>query len=224
MVSRLFIISLFLFPYSLQSSDCKVLKPEISQTYEGKCRRNLAHGFGTARGEDYFEGQFRKGLPHGTGVYVWSNGDTYAGEFRNGMKHGLGRYTIAESDSAFVGLWNNDKFVRIVDLKEKEEPNYKIYYQRNLTRTRFARTGDGNKVLFSLADGGGNRPASAMNIFGTSGFQINYGRFFGFEDVTFPFEGRISFTAPSRSGLVVYQIELFFTINQPGIWEITLTY
>lgn len=224
MASGIFIIALLLLPGILKSSDCRVLKSEISQTYEGKCRRNLAHGFGKARGEDYFEGQFRKGLPHGTGVYVWSNGDTYAGEFRKGMKHGMGRFTIAESDSAFVGIWNNDEFVRIVKPDEKEKPAYRIHYQRNLTRARFVRTGDGNKVLFNLADEGGTRPVSAMNIFGTSGFQINYGRFFGFEDVTFPFEGKISFTAPSRSGLVVYQIELFFTINEPGIWEITLNY
>jgi hypothetical protein len=214
---------IFVLPLSgFAQPDCKVLMEGISQVYDGDCRRNLAHGEGIARGIDYYEGEFRRGLPHGEGVYIWENGDTYAGDWRNGQRHGIGKFTIAEIDSSYIGQWKRDEFIRALDTLPKELASYEIYYRRNLTRTRFVRTGDGNKVLFNYSDAAGNRQISTLNTFGTSGFMINYSRHFGYENVEFPFEGKISFMAPSRTGMVIYQIELHFVINEPGLWEIYL--
>jgi len=207
-----------------QTTDCKVLVAAISESYEGECRRNLAHGHGTAFGEDFYEGEFRRGLPHGVGVYIWNNGDAYAGEWQRGQRHGIGRFTIAEADSSFTGIWKRDEFIREIDSAAKELPAFEVFFKRNLTRVRFVRNGDGDKVLFNYADAAGNRQISALNTFGTSGHVINYSRHFGYESVVFPFEGKISFTAPSRTGMVVYQIELHFRINEPGIWEIYLNF
>jgi hypothetical protein len=218
----LLLVVFFALPGFTQSTGCKVLMPEISGFYEGECRRNLAHGQGTARGEEFYEGLFRRGLPHGQGVYIWNNGDTYAGEWLRGQRHGIGKFTFAENDSTFTGIWNRDEFVKLLDSISNELPAYLIYYKRNLTRVRFVRTGDGNKVLFNYADAAGNRQISELNTFGDSGHIISYSRHFGYENAMFPFEGKISFTAPSRTGMVVYQIEMHFVINKPGIWEITL--
>jgi hypothetical protein len=206
------------------TSFCRVLKEEISYEYQGTCKRNLAHGTGIAKGIDYYEGQFQKGLPHGNGKYTWSNGDLYSGGWKRGKMHGIGEFTFAENDSTINGLWKNDKFIRIVDTTQKELPPYKIIYQRNLTRVRFVKTGSGNKVLYNLSDAAGNRRISSLNAFGTSGNYITYSRHFGYENVTFPFEGKISFMAPSNSGFVIYNIELFFVINEPGTWEIYLNF
>jgi hypothetical protein len=204
--------------------DCKVLMSQIADNYIGECRRGLAHGYGIATGEDFYQGQFRKGLPHGMGKYTWGNGDTYDGPWRKGEMHGYGEFTIAESDSSFYGLWMRDEFKRIIDTTAVDVPDYRIFYRRNLTNVRFRRTGDGDKVLFNVRDAGAGRRTMNMNLFGTSGKDIAYGSHFGFENVEFPFEGKISFTAPSRSGVVFYQIELHFEINQPGLWEIYLNF
>jgi len=45
--------------------DCKVLIPEISGQYVGKCKKGLAHGKGLAIGIDRYEGSFKKGYPEG---------------------------------------------------------------------------------------------------------------------------------------------------------------
>jgi hypothetical protein len=170
---------------------------------------------------DNYEGSFRRGLPHGEGIYTWQNGDEYIGSWRKGLRHGMGKFTFAVNDSVLLGQWRRDEFFKAVDTTERVVP-YQIYLQRNLTRVRFVRTGDGNKVLFNIADAAGNRPISALTHFGSSGFIINYSRHFGYENVEFPFEGKISFMAPSRTGMVVYNIDLLFVINEPGMWEITL--
>jgi hypothetical protein len=204
---------------------CNVLMPEIGEEYVGNCRRGLAHGKGIASGEDFYQGEFRRGFPHGAGTYTWSNGDTYEGAWRRGQMHGQGTFTIAENDSAFYGYWVNNEFKRLVDTTAvKQIPNYEIYYQRNLISTRFLRVIDGDKVLFTFRDQSANRRVRNIHTLGTSGNYISYGRFFGFENVTFPFEGKISFLAPSRTGEVVFQIDLFFKINQPGSWEVQLSF
>ncbi|MEI6061185.1 MAG: hypothetical protein WCR72_10775, partial [Bacteroidota bacterium] len=53
---------------------CRVLKPELVGTYEGKCKDGLANGKGIAIGTDRYEGQFTKGFPQGYGTYTWSTG------------------------------------------------------------------------------------------------------------------------------------------------------
>lgn len=203
---------------------CKVLLPGISEEYIGECRRGLAHGRGIASGKDLYQGEFRRGLPHGYGKYTWSNGDIYEGPWRRGEMHGYGTFTIAEKDSTFYGLWLRDDFKRIVDTTDIRVPDYRIHYRRNLTNVRFRRTGDGDRILFSLRDAGQGRRISGVNNFGSSGQEIYYASFFGFENAEFPFEGKISFTAPSRTGVVIYQIELHYEINKPGLWEIYLDF
>ncbi len=203
---------------------CEVLKPEIGDEYIGNCRRGLAHGQGIASGEDFYEGEFRRGLPHGSGTYTWDNGDSYKGDWRRGQMHGYGTFTIAEKDSSFYGYWANNDFKRLVDSTETQIPNYEIYYQRNLTSTRFLRIVDGDRVLFTFRGHSASRRVRYLSTVGTSGNYVRYGRYFGYENVTFPFEGKISFVAPSRTGEVFFQIDLFFKINQPGHWEVQLSF
>ena len=203
---------------------CKVLLPGISEEYIGECRRGLAHGRGVASGDDLYQGGFHRGLPHGFGKYTWSNGDIFEGTWRRGEMHGYGEFTIAEKDSSYYGLWLRDNFKRIVDTTDVRVPDYRIHYRRNLTNVRFRRTGDGDKILFSTRDAGQGRRVSWVNNFGSSGQEVYYIGHFGFENAEFPFEGKISFTSPSRSGVVSYQIELHYEINKPGIWEVYLDF
>lgn len=80
------------FPLATLGAECRVADPELQGTYEGGCSNGLADGYGIARGEAEYEGEFRKGLKHGQGVKTWSWGDRYEGGFRDDRRHGKGVY------------------------------------------------------------------------------------------------------------------------------------
>lgn len=205
------------------SNGCKVISESISLSYEGECRRGFAHGFGIAEGSDRYEGDFKRGLPHGTGTYTWENGDIYKGEWCKGERHGRGVLINADKDTLARGIWKKDQFIRETSLSSSK-PAYLVRYQKNITRLRFVRVSDGNRVLIKLDEGSGARQISHLSVFGTSGQYISYPNMFGYEEVTFPFEGRIVFYGPSKTGYTTYLIELTFEINNPGNWEVHIIY
>ena len=92
-----------------EESACNVLMETISGTYEGECKKGLAHGKGLAKGKDTYEGSFKKGLPHGDGKYTWENGDYFVGSWKNGKKNGKGRLVTAENKLPILGIWKDDK-------------------------------------------------------------------------------------------------------------------
>lgn len=215
---------LFIGFFTQQNSNpCRVSLDNINSRYEGECRRGLAHGFGIAEGIDRYEGQFKKGLPHGKGTYTWSNGDVYTGKWRKGQMHGLGRLTKAGNDIIYRGMWKDGEFVNDYD-SLSDKPPYVIRYQKNITRIRFVKLSDGDNVFCRVDEAGGNRPISHVSTFGSSGQYLAYPGKFGFEKVTFPFDGKVVFNVPSRTGFTTFQIELIYEINEPGNWEIQLTY
>ena len=120
------IILLVLINLSIAQDNCKVLLDAIAGQYEGDCRKGLAEGKGTAKGEDMYVGAFKKGLPHGVGKYTWANGDIYEGEFKKGLKEGKGSMSILLPDGQATeqtGYWSNDKY-----MGENKSP-YKMHYR-----------------------------------------------------------------------------------------------
>lgn len=102
------------FVGTIFAQDCKVLKESISGTYEGDCKKGLAHGNGTAKGEDTYIGNFKKGLPHGNGTYTWADGNVYKGEFKNGLMEGAGKMTVSMGGiegNITTGYWEEDKYL-----------------------------------------------------------------------------------------------------------------
>ena len=76
-----------------RAQSCRVLDPELQESYEGRCVDGYAEGSGTAKGLAHYTGNFSRGLKHGYGIKIWPSGDRYEGEFRNDRKHGIGLYT-----------------------------------------------------------------------------------------------------------------------------------
>ena len=219
-----FIIYVLFIGITLQTSqeECNVLLEPINQSYEGKCRRGLAHGKGVATGIDRYEGMFSRGLPHGLGTYEWENGETYNGYWLRGERHGPGVLLNERGDTLALGTWKKD--VLSTRSRVNKTPDYVVRYQKNITRLRFVRISDGNKIFVKLDHGGGQRQISSVNVFGSSGNYLAFPNMFGYEEVIFPFEGRISFYGPSKTGYTVYLIELTYEINEPGNWEILISY
>jgi hypothetical protein len=230
LVSSIMITACFSTAWS--QTDCKVLKPGIDSTYTGECKQGLANGQGTASGIDRYTGEFKKGLPEGTGTYIWDNGDMYEGEWKKGLREGTGKYTVKLDgrDSVVTGLWQSDKFIG-----EESIPPYVIRFRNGVTRVSCIRTGDQPlRVYYKFTRGGTTSehtsPISNLLLQGSSGIESNSSNYFGFDDVKFPFEGKITFSAPSAlsspgaANAVTLNYELNFAINQPGAWLVTIFY
>jgi hypothetical protein len=198
---------------------CKVLVPEISENYEGSCRKGLAHVSGTAWGKDHYEGQFRKGMPHGTGKYTWDNGNVYEGKWKEGMRHGKGTF-IFEKDGEKVtlsGIWNNDEFY-----SEKKIPPYTVGHMINVERYNIRKKGDGNMILATVNEHGRVHPSPKDFMFHVeTGSSITLGQASGYENVRFPAKVLITYEIHDKmlQGTMV-RVRFEVTINEPGIWEI----
>lgn len=215
----IFLMSVAMTSYSQEG--CKVLKPEISGMYKGKCKNGLANGQGLAEGTDKYEGRFKNGLPHGTGKYTWSNGDTYEGHWSNGMKDGEGTYRFKKNggDSIVTGIWEKDQFIRKII-----PPPYKVYIARDLDKYAITKTKDGNKVSLKLRQVGlQNTDVSDFSFFVESGTYQAIGNTYVYSQVMFPVQVKISYNTKNKLKTVDIHPVLELIINEPGEWEIVLT-
>jgi hypothetical protein len=214
---------LFILPLMVNAqSNCIVLKAEISGSYVGECKKGLANGNGEAKGEDYYKGEFSNGYPDGNGMYIWKDGANYKGEWKKGLRDGNGTYSFIRlgKDSTLVGKWKNDKYIGSANIAQ-----YKIEYRNNIGRVSFMRVGDRPYVKYKFSRNGiESTNISNLLLQGSSGNESLTGIFAGFEQVTFPFKGKISFIAPNALMETTLNCELQFLINEPGSWVVTLFY
>ena len=80
-LGALFVFICLALPAQAQTN-CKVLDSDIAGSYAGACKDGLAHGKGTAKGKDAYEGDFIAGWPHGKGTYKWASGNSYTGDWQ----------------------------------------------------------------------------------------------------------------------------------------------
>ncbi len=223
MKTKFFLLASILFFDLMLSSaqeQCKVLMPEISGKYEGKCKNGLAHGKGTAEGKDKYSGYFKKGLPDGSGTYTWSSGEIYKGKFKAGKKEGEGKffYKIQGVDSVRIGIWKDDVYFK----KMLEKP-YKVLRSTSVSRYSIHKSGDGSKVLFTVMQNGS--PTSSYSNFQfttTSGVPYSGGEKQGYEYIEFPFTCKVSYTLPNSMRTASIYVKFEVIIYEPGSWDITL--
>jgi hypothetical protein len=218
------ILILSLLANNLYSQEtCKVLMPQISDSYTGSCKNGLADGKGEAYGTDQYKGSFKKGLPEGEGVYIWQTGEKYEGSWKKGMREGKGSYTFLSDgkETVMTGIWNEDKYIG-----EKAVAPYTILFKNSITRVSCTKAGETpNYVVYKFSRAGGS--ASDINelmLTGSSGDETISQNFIGFEQVTFPFEGKIKFIAPNALRTAMMSCELRYQINEPGAWTVTIYY
>jgi hypothetical protein len=216
------LLSFFMLCYAQTYAQeaCKVLKPEISGKYEGKCKNGLANGKGIATGTDKYEGDFKSGLPHGKGKYTWSTGEIYEGNWKEGNKEGDGKYYYKKDgiDSVRIGVWKDDVFYKV-----KVPAPYKVIRQLSISRYTVQRTMDGNKVLFLIQqNGSANSSVGELSFSPSSGTEFTLGLKQGFENVVFPFKCKLRYTTLNSFKTNAYPVEFEIEITQPGYWVITL--
>ncbi len=224
-------------------ADCKVLDEKINTSYTGDCKKGLAHGKGTAKGKDSYEGHFKKGQPHGKGTYTYANGSSYIGNLKEGKRHGDGRFDdheggryigdwkadmkhgegkyflkINEQDTILAGLWKEDKY-----LGPKPEKPYVITLNRGVDRTSMFRIADGNRLTVKIMQNGGvNDSVTDYRFTWSSGTELMISNGWAWENIEYPFEGRITYRTANKLKTATYTVTLEFIINEPGFWELVL--
>lgn len=221
-LSFLLIVFLSINGFTQESTDCKVLLESISGKYDGGCKDGLAHGRGTAEGKDKYQGRFRVGLPDGSGIYYFSTGDYYNGAFKNGKMNGKGEFFSAINNKKIKGIWREDSLIR-----EISDPPYEILQNYNVNSISVTEKAAGikNSVELSFSrDGQIAYNLSSLNLNASTGTVIRNSYYSAIENITFPVEIGLTFSAPNRFNTIVIRYEAKIRINKPGIWKIVLRY
>ena len=197
---------------SLSQNECKVLVPEISENYEGKCKKGLAHGKGTASGIDNYIGRFVKGLPDGKGVYTWANGNKYTGWWEKGKRSGEGTFTfrINDKDSVFSGIWEFDKYIG----PKPKAPV--VRYKRSVERYSFTKRNQiHNKIEIKfMSKGMINSSVYDLSINSSSGIVDGL----IIDNVQYPVTVKIGYETISKLNSYTYPVIFEFEITDPGEW------
>ena len=164
LVSVFLIISITL--HLQAQNNCEVKKLGIEVSYDGDCKKGLAHGEGTAKGEDTFKGSFKKGLPEGYGEYLWANGDIFKGEWKKGLKEGKGELKLIRSgkDSLLIGFWKKDKYVG-----RYEKPYEVITKTPEIVSVNFINKGEGSELILLITKGQTPITPSGLTVTGQYG-------------------------------------------------------
>ncbi|MCJ7820684.1 MAG: hypothetical protein MUP53_05735 [Bacteroidales bacterium] len=220
------VITMILLPCSIINGqdNCKVLIPRIGDSYKGSCKNGLADGRGEAFGVDQYNGDFKKGYPDGNGTYIWQSGDRYEGDWRKGLRDGKGTLIVKYMgrDSVLAGVWKQDTY-----LGKEVLPPYVIKYRNGVGRISFMKFGDTPYYIkFKFTRGGETTGGNVTGLLltGNTGNESMTTTFTGYENVTFPFEGKVKFTAPNAFNTAEINCEVRFVINQPGAWVMTIFY
>lgn len=222
----LFFAILISFTLSAQNN-CKVFVIKLKGEYTGECKKGKAHGHGTATGKETYTGEWRKGYPNGEGKYTYENGDAYEGHWKRGMKQGYGKYFKKISNGVEVksGYWNSDVYIGENELLAKHTTLRKY----GIERARFVYLGseeesltftflNEGKTLTRLPDNFRLTLSSGIESASSSESRLLY------EDIVFPLNLEIKFTAPNKLHTTIKTCELLCDINLPGEWEIILYY
>ncbi len=201
-----------------QNDDCKVLIPEISGSYSGGCKNGLAHGKGVARGVDQYEGQFYKGVPNGKGSYKWADGTVYEGQWESGKRDGAGK--MIYPDSVITGYWKEGKYVG-----KKFTPPYSIERSLSVSRSTITKSiGSLDGVRIKILQGGSdNTNIQELSIVYSSGDEYRMGNIYGIQNTVFPLDVKIRYTTWNQLHTARYNVVFEFKINDPGVWEVTIT-
>ena len=185
---------------SQTDSKCKVINEDTPGTYEGKCK---------------------KGLAHGSGIYKFSDGERiYEGNFKKGKFFGKGEiYGIVNGEKGVLkkGIWKNNEY-----LGEKKVRSYVVKRKTNLDRYMFRKVGEGNRVEISFLQNGIRNNIESLNIGTNNGIQIAGSYITGIQNIEFPFVCELIYITQNKLKTGSYDVRVEFIINEPGAWDVTL--
>ena len=223
-LSLLFSLFFILTSYA-QDGGCKVLLIGLDDKYSGECKKGLAHGDGTAAGKlGKYAGKFKKGFPNGSGRLDYKRtiveGSYYDGEWSRGMRHGEGTFYFS-ADSITTGYWGEDVYLG------KYPSPYMITSSQALPRIKFTKNNSNNPNIEIQFRRDGVRTMGdivTMSTQASSGSERWEQNYFSFENIEFPFEGRLTLTINNKFRSNVYSANFSFEIYEEGNWVIVIDY
>lgn len=220
-MKKLLVFFFILSSFSLVAqSDCVVKVDDLVGTYEGKCKKGLAHGKGLAVGKDTYKGKFKNGYPEGKGTYTYADGSVYKGEFSEGRRDGRGNYEIFVDGKKVLkeGFWEDDVYVGPKKIKP-----YKVKMKRNIDRFAISRTGDGDRIkIFVKQNGRTNPTVTDVMITANNGDEQSIANSMGYTNVDFPFTCKLRYRTQNKLQTASYEVVFEFEIVKPGNWSVTL--
>lgn len=241
-ITGILIALLILFYFPLNAQDCKVLVEEISEKYQGDCKKGLAHGEGVASGDGYqYDGEFKKGFPHGEGILTLASGRIFEGEWKNGEIYGYGILTEpdgSKKEGYFKGSISG--FIYMGDDKATLA-GYKVLETQRLENATYnfvKAEGMENEVLIQVFENNIRRITNVEILEMTSGSiqrQTNVNGRLNIEivSVMFPITVGIRYILPygTQDTNLPGDVEnlnsprmMRFTIIEPGTWTVTITH
>lgn len=223
-IHSILLFALFIFfengSILIAQETCRVLKPEISGTYTGKCKKGMADGKGVSLGTDKYDGQFKEGLPWGKGTYTWANGDVYEGEWVKGLRSGEGDFTYKkdDKDTTITGLWEDDKYLG----PKPKEPE--VLTKTSIDRYNIYKQGDiKDRVLIEFIQNG-TRNVGISNLLSSSdsGTETNLGYLVGYDNIIFPVTIKLSYTTFNKLGTQQIRAIFEFKIYERGDWRVEI--
>lgn len=217
----LFLFTCLLMMFSLKAypQTCQVLVKELQGEYIGGCKKGLANGRGKAIGQDTYEGHFKNGYPHGKGTYRWANGSEYTGNWKMGEREGEGTYRHFKNgkEEVITGIWKNDTYVGPKPFPPKVIKKY------NINQVSFHNAGEGNQVVLLFRQGGmTNTSIMELMIAANNGIEFRSGSQIGYQQVSFPFEAKITYKTWNPLRTVLLDCTLEFVIAESGRWEVRI--
>ena len=218
---------------SYSQSSCEV-ESDIFSSYDGECKKGLAHGRGVAAADSLsYEGEFRKGYPDGEGILKLRNGNVFKGEFKDGNVYGLGQMISTEGEPLQEGYWKGSMTDFMYMGSDKSAlSGYKILADDNLNQAqvRISNAENETEVIRIRLSDPKNRSISGINIDERTSGQIakstltNSRSFIELTSVKFPFIGTLRYSVSNQSGNFSIPVILKVEIIEPGDWTISITH
>jgi len=74
-----------------------------------------------------------------------------------------------------------------------------------------------------LKGGSDNRAATHLSITSSSDDEFRTDNIYGIEKVVFPLDVKVPYTSGTQSGTSQFKVIFDFIINEPGVWEVTIS-
>ena len=209
-----------------QNSDCKVLLNGLEEQYDGSCKKGLAHGEGTAKGDlGEYVGGFRKGFPNGFGKLSYKrtmvDGSYYEGDWQRGKRNGEGTYYFSK-DSIIAGFWADNIYLG------KYPYPFKVLSSQAIPRNKFVKnekTGITSiEIQFKRQGIRTMADIVSMEIQISSGSDFRQQNYLIVENVDFPFEARLTMIVTNRLKSNTYSANFAFLINEEANWIVSIDY